>query len=295
MNITDIGTEFSEEVRESYKQDKNFHILTSLLDKSCKDTSLVNALDEVWKNSYSEGILHLFDPIIYHRTKHSCVITLCSRFLINTILHECHDSIYSALLSEDRTLEKVENCAWFPCWRTETNEYCHTCDRCQKANRGTGKRFGLMIHIQEPKSPWEVFHMDWVTALPPSGDKVDYASLVIVESYSRTPIFLPCHKDETAMDTALPLWIRLISHTGLFKNIISDRDPKFTSALWTNLHRMFGTKLSFSTAYHPQTDGLAERMIQNLEDMIRRFCAYGLEFKDSEGFTHDWCILIPAL
>ncbi|MBW0532491.1 hypothetical protein O181_072206 [Austropuccinia psidii MF-1] len=36
-------------------------------------------------------------------------------------------------------------------------------------------------------------------------------------------------------------------------------------------------------------------MIQNLEDMIRRFCAYGLEFKDSDGFTHDWCTLIPAL
>ncbi|MBW0569692.1 hypothetical protein O181_109407 [Austropuccinia psidii MF-1] len=36
-------------------------------------------------------------------------------------------------------------------------------------------------------------------------------------------------------------------------------------------------------------------MIQILEEMIRRFCAYGLEFKDSDGFTHDWCTLIPAL
>ena len=36
-------------------------------------------------------------------------------------------------------------------------------------------------------------------------------------------------------------------------------------------------------------------MIQTLEYMIRRFCAYGLEFKDSDGFTHDWCTLIPAL
>ncbi|MBW0564200.1 hypothetical protein O181_103915 [Austropuccinia psidii MF-1] len=97
------------------------------------------------------------------------------------------------------------------------------------------------------------------------------------------------------MDTALLIWNRVISHAGLLKNIISYRDPKFTSALWTNLHKILGTKLSFSTAYHPQTDGLAERMIQTLEDMIRRFCAYGLEFKDSDGFTHDWCTLIPAL
>ncbi|MBW0562865.1 hypothetical protein O181_102580 [Austropuccinia psidii MF-1] len=114
INITDIRTELFEEVRESYKQDKNFHILTSFLDKDCKDTSLVNALDEVRKNSYSEGRFHLLDGIIYHRTKHSCVMTLCSRLLINNILHECHDSIYSGHLSEGRTLEKVKNCAWWP-------------------------------------------------------------------------------------------------------------------------------------------------------------------------------------
>ncbi|MBW0517875.1 hypothetical protein O181_057590 [Austropuccinia psidii MF-1] len=81
----------------------------------------------------------------------------------------------------------------------------------------------------------------------------------------------------------------------MFKNIISDRDPKFTSGLWTNLHQPFGTKLSFSTAYHPQTHGLAERMIQTLEDMVRRICAYCLEFKECDGFTNDWCTLLPAL
>ncbi|MBW0525293.1 hypothetical protein O181_065008 [Austropuccinia psidii MF-1] len=295
INMTDIGTEFFEEVREYCKQDKNCHILTSLLDKYCKDTSLVNALDEVWKNSYSEGRFHLFDGIIYHSTKNSCVMTLCNSFLINTIFHNCHDSIYCEHMSEDRTLEKVKNCAWWPSWRKETIEYCHTCDRCQKANTSTGKKFGLMIHIQEPKFPWEVFHMDWVTALPPSGDKSYNACLVIVERYSKTPIFLPCHKYDTAMNKALLLWSRVISHTGLFKNIISYRDPRFTSALWTNIHRLFGTKLLLSKAHHPQTDGLAERMIQTLEDMISRSCAYLLEFKGSDGFTHDRCTVIPAL
>ncbi|MBW0507053.1 hypothetical protein O181_046768 [Austropuccinia psidii MF-1] len=87
INITDIGTELFEEVRESYKKDKNCHILTSLLDKDCKDTSLVNSLDEFWENSYSDRRFHLFSGIIYHRTKHSCVMTLCSRFLINNILY----------------------------------------------------------------------------------------------------------------------------------------------------------------------------------------------------------------
>ncbi|MBW0539479.1 hypothetical protein O181_079194 [Austropuccinia psidii MF-1] len=99
--------------------------------------------------------------------------------------------------------------------------------------------------------------MDWVTALPPEGDRSYNACLVLVDRYRKTPLFLPCHKDDTDMETAIMIWNKAISHTGLFQNIISDRDPKVTSALWKNLHNLFGPKLSFSTAYHPQTDGLA--------------------------------------
>ncbi|MBW0586122.1 hypothetical protein O181_125837 [Austropuccinia psidii MF-1] len=192
-------------------------------------------------------------------------------------------------------MERIKTCAWWPSWRKDVTEYCHSCDRYQKANKATGKRFGWMIHIQEPITTWEVVHMDWVTSLPPGGDKIYNLCLVIVDRNSKTPIFLPFHKDDTVMDTALLIWIRVISHTDLFKDIISDRDPKFTSAVWTSLHKLLGTELSFSTAYHPQIDGLAERMIQTLDDMIRRFHAYGLEFKDSDGFTHYWCTLIPEL
>ncbi|MBW0528816.1 hypothetical protein O181_068531 [Austropuccinia psidii MF-1] len=136
--------------------------------------------------------------------------------------------------------------------------------------------------------------MDWVTALPP-GDRSYNACLVLVDRYSKTPMFLPCHKDDTSMDTAIMIWNKGISHTGVFQNNISDRDPKFTSALWTNLHNLFGTNLSLSESYHPQTDGLAERMIQTLEDIIRILCAYKIEFKDSDGFTYNLCTIIPAL
>ncbi|MBW0527910.1 hypothetical protein O181_067625 [Austropuccinia psidii MF-1] len=88
----------------------------------------------------------------------------------------------------------------------------------------------MLIEIQEPKSAWEIFHMDWVTALPPGGDRSQNAFLVLADRYSKTPMFLPCHKNDTAMDTAIMIWNKVISHTGLFQNIIRDRDPKFTSA-----------------------------------------------------------------
>ncbi|MBW0544907.1 hypothetical protein O181_084622 [Austropuccinia psidii MF-1] len=118
--------------------------------------------------------------------------------------------------------------SWWPFWRKDVIEYCHSCDRCQKANKAPGKVFCLMIHIQEPITSLELVHMHWVTTLPPGGERIYNACLVILDSYSKTPIFLPFHKDDTAMDTSILIWKRVISHTGLFENIVSDRDPKFT-------------------------------------------------------------------
>ncbi|MBW0529380.1 hypothetical protein O181_069095 [Austropuccinia psidii MF-1] len=180
-------------------------------------------------------------------------------------------------------------------WQKYVEEYWKTCYRCQKANKCTGKRLGNMIRMQEARKPWEIVHMEWVTGLPPGGDRSYNACLVIVDRFSKTPIFLPCNKDDTAMNTAILIWNKVISWTSIFKNIISGRDHKFPSALWKNINQLFGTKLSFSTAYHPKTDGLAKRMIQTLKDMVRRFCAYRLEFKDCDGFTHYLCTPLPAV
>ncbi|MBW0519740.1 hypothetical protein O181_059455 [Austropuccinia psidii MF-1] len=130
-------------------------------------------------------------------------MTLTYKTLIQNILHECHYSAVSGHLSEYRTLERVKTCSWWPNWRKDVAEYCQTCDRCQKENRDTSKKFQMMIQIQEPKSPWEIAHMYWVTALPPGGDSSFNQCLALVDRYSKTPIFLPFHKDDTAMDTAI--------------------------------------------------------------------------------------------
>ncbi|MBW0560146.1 hypothetical protein O181_099861 [Austropuccinia psidii MF-1] len=113
INITDVWTEFFEEVRESYKKDNNCHIITALLDKDFKDASLAKSLDDIWKTSYDNGRFHLFDGILYHRSKHTCVMVLCSKMLINKLLLEFHDNIHSVHLSEDRTMERIKTGAWW--------------------------------------------------------------------------------------------------------------------------------------------------------------------------------------
>ncbi|MBW0560657.1 hypothetical protein O181_100372 [Austropuccinia psidii MF-1] len=130
------------------------HHIEPTSNEDCKDPSLSSKLDETWKKAYDEGRFHRLDGILYHRTKHTCDMALTDRNLINTILHEFHDSVAAEHLSEDRKLERVETCSWWPNWKKDVTEYCQTCDRCQKANRGTGKKFGMMIQIQEAKYPW---------------------------------------------------------------------------------------------------------------------------------------------
>ncbi|MBW0479371.1 hypothetical protein O181_019086 [Austropuccinia psidii MF-1] len=137
--------------------------------------------------------------------------------------------------------------------------------------------------------------MDWVTGLVAGGKENFNACLIIVDRFNKSMRCLPCHKEGTAMDTALLFWNYIISTCGVSKITISDRDPKFTSEFCTKCFDMLGTKLSFSAAYHPQTEGLAERMIQTMEDIFRRFCAYGVEYKDHDGYTHDWVTLLPEV
>ncbi|RVW12758.1 Transposon Ty3-G Gag-Pol polyprotein [Vitis vinifera] len=63
---------------------------------------------------------------------------------------------------------------------------------------------------------------------------------------------------------------------GVPLSIVSNKDPHFTSRFWHSLQKALGTKLSFSTAFHPQTDGQSERVIQVLEDLLRA-CALDLK------------------
>ncbi|MBW0482172.1 hypothetical protein O181_021887 [Austropuccinia psidii MF-1] len=87
----------------------------------------------------------------------------------------------------------------------------------------------------------------------------------------------------------------MVATCGVLKIIISDGNPKFTSEFWTNLYDLLGTQLAFSTDYHPKTNTLSGMMIQTMEEIIRRFYAYGMEYKDHEGYTPNWVTLMPAL
>jgi len=75
-------------------------------------------------------------------------------------------------------------------------------------------------------------------------------------------------------------------HRGLPKNIISDRDILFTSTFWGYLHKLIGTKLKMSSAYHPQTDGSTERANKTVAQMLGQ-CI--------NAKKTDWVAKLPAI
>ena len=101
---------------------------------------------------------------------------------------------------------------------------------------------------------------------------------VIVDRLTKSAHFLPI-KNSDSLDKLAQLYIiEIIRLHGTPVSIVSDRDPRFTSWFWPSLQNALGTRLHFSKAFHPHTDGQSERTIQTLEDMLR---ACVMEFRGS--------------
>ncbi|MBW0522518.1 hypothetical protein O181_062233 [Austropuccinia psidii MF-1] len=262
----------------TYVKHKQCGILLQLLQQKYRSPELDSQLEKPWFRDYEDNKFFLMDGLLYHREKYTSALTIINRDHISLILQECHYCPYMGHMSEDRTKEREARTAWWPKWEQELSEYIKTCERCQNANTKHGKKAGLLQHIKEPKHPWETINMDWVTGLVPGGKETSNSCLIIVYRFRKSMGFLPCQKEDTAIDTALLFWNNIISTCGVPNIIISDRDPKLTSEFRINLFYM-----------------LAERMIQTMEDILTRFCAYGMEYKDHEGYTHDWVTLLPAV
>ncbi|GJP69600.1 hypothetical protein CLOP_g592 [Closterium sp. NIES-67] len=141
----------------------------------------------------------------------------------------------------------------------------------QKPTTSATRAARLLQPLDPPQRPWQHVTMDYVTGLPagPSGND---AILVVVDRLTKMAHFIACQQTITAEQTAQLFLANVIRLHGLPSAIISDRDPKFTSNLWRHLWDQFGTKLQFSSAYHPQTGGQTERVNQTMEQLLRTTC-----------------------
>ncbi|WVZ48695.1 hypothetical protein U9M48_000114 [Paspalum notatum var. saurae] len=131
---------------------------------------------------------------------------------------------------------------WWYGMKRAVAEYVAICDTCQRVKAEHQRPAGLLQPLKVPEWKWEEITMDFIVGLPRTQKGAKLAELYIS---------------------------RIVCLHGVPKKIISDRGLQFTSRFWEQLHNSLDTKLRFSTAYQPQTDGQTERTNQILEDMLR--------------------------
>ncbi|KAI3739873.1 hypothetical protein L2E82_30285 [Cichorium intybus] len=139
---------------------------------------------------------------------------------------------------------------------------------CRKVKAEHQRPHGKLQPLEIPEWKWEHITMDFITKLPRTPRHMD-TIWVIVDRLTKSAHFLPIQETYSAKELAKVYVDEIISRHGIPVSVISDRDVRFTSRFWKKFHKELGTRLHFSTAYHPQTDGQSERTIQTLEDMLR--------------------------
>lgn len=153
---------------------------------------------------------------------------------------------------------------------------------CQHIKYSTEVLTGLLQLLPILECVWEDVTIDFITGLPPShGSTVIF---VVVDCLSKSAHFGDLLTGFTASKVAELLVSLVFRLHGFPCSIVSDRDPEFFSTFWRKPFDLSGTKLTMSSAYHPQTDGQSEVVNRCLEKYLRAF---------TQKKPSSWVTLLP--
>jgi hypothetical protein len=192
------------------------------------------------------------------------LLTYRSRFYIpdcddlkRFIMDELHKRPYSGHPGYQKMITATRKQFYWPGLKKDIAEYLAKCIECQQVKAEHRHPTGLLQPLPIPEWKWETISMDFITGLPTSNKQND-AIMVVVDKLSKSAHFIPVRSTCKAIDIAQVFMKEIFRLHGMPKEIVSDRDTKFTSNFWKSLMAGLETKLLFSTAYHPQTDGQTE-------------------------------------
>lgn len=208
-----------------------------------------------------------------------CVPRKC----VSTILDIAHDSRISGHFKFAKTMSRLSNFHWRHKTR-DVKKYVDGCLRCQQFKDSNQKKLTEPMSLEMPNRRWGSLATDFIVRLPKTKEGHD-AITTWVDRLTRRVHFLKCKGTDTAVDTANAFFANIFKLHGLPDNIVSDRDPKFTSEFWKQLMKLSGIQLKMSSSRHPQTDGASEIMNRMVENYLRCYCSYHQD---------DWDELLPA-
>ncbi|MCO5595346.1 hypothetical protein L7F22_049388 [Adiantum nelumboides] len=192
------------------------------------------------------------------------------RSLCEKVMFESHTPPDVGHRGIQTTMKAIETYFFWPTMKGDIQDYVSKCVICQKTKYDRGKQPGLLQPLPIPDSPWESISMDFIFGLPKSihGNTRIWT---IVDRFSKQAHFIPVKKTIKAHQMATLFISQVFKYHGLPTSIVSDRDPRMSSNFWKGLFENLGTRLNFSSTYHPQTDGQSEIAILTILDLLKAY------------------------
>ena len=192
------------------------------------------------------------------------------------ILHDHHAAAVAGHFGIDKTYAALRRSYYWRYMYEDVRKYVSSCTSCQSVKARNLPPAGLARVLAPPSGVYERWGLDFVLGLPPAPTG-ENCLVVFIDHLSKKTHIIPAVSSSNPRDSDNPLsaektaqiyFNHIFRHYGLPLGIVSDRDSRFVSKFWQELHRLCGTKLFMSTAFHPQSDGLTERMNRTIVDGI---------------------------
>jgi hypothetical protein len=225
----------------------------AFIDMYTADPSFGKIIQEVTDSHHSDFILH--NVYLFRGLK--LYIPDCS--LRQQIISELHNKGH---FEQDKTLAFISSNYY---WPKLTNDVARFVERCYVYQKFKGVLTNACLYtpLPVPEVPWLDVIMDFVLGLPRTQRACD-SILVVVDRFSKMAHFVACRKTMDAAWIAHLYFREIVRLHGVPRSITSDRYTKFINIFWRSLWGKLGTKLNFSSACHPQTNGQLEVVNQSL-------------------------------
>ncbi|KAK3535972.1 hypothetical protein QTP70_022854 [Hemibagrus guttatus] len=183
-------------------------------------------------------------------------------------IHEAPSSGHPGI---QRSTQLVCRRFWWPSLVSDVEGHMRACSTCAQARTSCQLPEGLLEPLLIPRRPWFHLSVDFLTDLPDSGGHTTV--LVVVDRFSKGCKLMPLKGLPSAMQTAEALFLHMFRNFGLPEDIVSDWGSQFTSRVWGSLCARLGIGVSLSSGYHPQSNGQAERLNQEISWFLRSYCS----------------------
>src|SRR4051812_4890231 len=201
------------------------------------------------------------------------------------VMKEAHDTPLLIHPGSTKMYQDIRQRYWWSNMNQDIARYVDECDICRRVKAEHQRPARSLQPLSIPEWKWDKIEMDFVTGFPRSQKGHD-AIFVVIDRFSKVAHFLPVKETISASQLADLYVSRIVSLHGIPLEISSDRGSLFTSRFWDSFQEAMVTHLSFSTAYHPQSQGQVERVNQVLEDMLRAcVISFGKKWEESLPFA----------